>query len=278
MVHCGVVDFGSVWYSPTHHPLVQDEGRSDEEQGQTELSTEPSKRESWVSGSSCSSFLLHVFHRSYTLREQAGSSLHLQGSSRESLGPSSISSSCYTVNRVGRDAGEEWGKRGRVTVTVRKEEEDREQEDRRRRFEHEKEAVVRICRSSFHTKARSIHPEQKKPEEDQKKDQEGEYENVGFDSQRKLNGEEELYDQVKQLKNSVREVNAIVQSEGREGEGSYKAVLIHVRGEEEVGRRHYQCQEPATLYDQCERPSPLYDHPRPLSSSGGGWGGRPAWS
>ena len=65
-----------------------------------------------MSGSSCSSFLLHAFHRSYTLREQAGSSLHLQGSSRESLRPSSISSSCYTVNRVGREEGEQWERRG----------------------------------------------------------------------------------------------------------------------------------------------------------------------
>ena len=149
---------------------MQDEGRPEEEQGQTELSTEPSEREGWVSGSSCSFSLLPVFHRSYTLREQAGSSLHLQGSSRESLGPGSISSSCYTVNRVGREAGEEWGRRGRVTVTVRTEDEDREQEDRRRRFEHEKEAVVRICCSSFHTKARSIYPEQGEPEEEQKKE------------------------------------------------------------------------------------------------------------
>ena len=231
-----------------------------------------------MSGTSCSSFLLHAFHRSYTLREQAGSSLHLQGSSRESLRPSSISSSCYTVNRVGREEGEEWERRGGATVTVRREEEDRKQEDRRKRFEQEKEAVVRICQSSLHRETRNSYREHVEEYEKQDKQQEGEYEIFRFGSKGKLNCEEEVYDQVKLLKNSVREVNAIVQSEGREGEGSYKAVLIHVKGEEEVGRRHCQSEEVGRRQIQCGEPTPLYDHLRPLVNSGLGWGVGPAWS
>ena len=110
--------------------------------------------------------------------------------------------------------------------------------------------------------------------------EDGRYENVLFTGEQKAgtgddNASETVYDQVKLLRNSVREVNEIVQSEG---DGRYKAVLIHVRGDEdeEEGEEHHKEEvrlrpnsTRTTWTDQVEPLNnkdmvPLYDHPRPL--------------
>ena len=63
------------------------------------------------------------------------------------------SSSCYTVNRVGRELDNNQDFRGSVTIRVtagRDYVEEKEKEERRSRFEAEKEAVMRIYSSSLH--------------------------------------------------------------------------------------------------------------------------------
>ena len=172
--------------------------------------------------------------------------LKRRGSAEDQAAPS-LSSSCYTVNKAGGEGesrggrGEEW-RSSQVTVTVRS---GSEQEERERRFEQEKQAVVRICSSSLNT-------EEGRGSSRRERGEGRSYENIHFDSRGREDADdvETVYDQVKMLKNSVREVNEIVQSDARQGEGRYKAVLIHVRGEEEERRE-------AT-------PAPIYDHPRPL--------------
>ena len=220
---------------------------------------------------------------------------------------STSSSSCYTVNRLGREDNEDF--RGSVTIRVTTESlvgQEKEQEERRSRFEQEKEAVMRIYNTSFHTgsvagRLQNPNPTQGGTGQDrerrerrrregrkEKKDRTGEggregggggrdemedgrYENVLFTGSQKGgtgdNASETVYDQVKLLRNSVREVNEIVQSEG---EGRYKAVLIHVRGEEEEeeGGEYYREEERGRSFvserREEETGGPLYDHPRPL--------------
>ena len=225
------------------------------------------------------------------------------------------SSSCYTVNRVGRelvDNNQDF--RGSVTIRVtagRDHVEEKEKEERRSRFEAEKEAVMRIYSSSLHNtgsengkvqntiskggsgQERERRERRRREGKKEKRDRTGEggggrvkdekednrYENVLFNGEGKAvtidHTSEEVYDKVKLLRNSVREVNEIVQSEG---DGRYKAVLIHVRGDEdeEAGEEDHKeevrlrpSSRRETWTDQVEPLNnkdtvPLYDHPRPL--------------
>ena len=242
-------------------------------------------------------------YRSYTLSDEGG-----VGECGSQLSSTS-SSSCYTVNRLGREDNEDF--RGSITIRVTSERsvgQDKEQEEKRSRFEQEKEAVMRIYNTSFHTGSVARRPQNSNPTKGgtgqererrerrrregrkEKKERTGEggreggggrdemedgrYENVLFTGEQKAgtgddNASETVYDQVKLLRNSVREVNEIVQSEG---EGRYKAVLIHVRGEEEdeeeEGEEYYRENERRTSCARERRAEetvvPLYDHPRPL--------------
>ena len=244
-------------------------------------------------------------YRSYTLSDEGG-----VGECGSQLSSTS-SSSCYTVNRLGREDNEDF--RGSVTIRVttgRCLGQEKEQEERRSKFEQEKEAVMRIYNTSFHTGSVAGRPQNPIPKggtgqererrerrrregRKEKRERTGEggeggrremedsrYENVLFAGEEKGGGtgddaSETVYDQVKLLKNSVREVNEIVQSEG---EGRYKAVLIHVRGEEEeeeeeegIGEyyREEEEQRQRRRISGRERREeetvvPLYDHPRPL--------------
>ena len=225
------------------------------------------------------------------------------------------SSSCYTVNRVGRelvDNNQDF--RGSVTIRVtagRDHVEEKEKEERRSRFEAEKEAVMRIYSSSLHNtgsenvkvqntiskggsgQERERRERRRREGKREKRDRTGEggggrvkdekednrYENVLFNGEGKAvtidHTSEEVYDKVKLLRNSVREVNEIVQSEG---DGRYKAVLIHVRGDEDEEEGEDNNKEEVRLRPSSRRETwtdqveplnnkdmvPLYDHPRPL--------------
>ena len=86
--------------------------------------------------------------RSYTLSDEGGA-----GECGSQLSSAS-SSSCYTVNRIGKEDNEDF--RGSVTIRVTTGNgipvgKDKEQEERRSRFEQEKKAVMRIYNTSFHT-------------------------------------------------------------------------------------------------------------------------------
>lgn len=240
---------------------------------------------------------------SYTLSDEGGA-----GECGSQLSSAS-SSSCYTVNRIGKEDNEDF--RGSVTIRVTTGNgipvgKDKEQEERRSRFEQEKKAVMRIYNTSFHTSSgagRLINPSprlgtgqeregrERRRREGRKEKRErtgeggreggggrkeeiknGRYENVLFTGEQKPgagdDASETVYDQVKLLRNSVREVNEIVQSEG---EGRYKAVLIHIRGEEEEGGAEYYGAEEeqeggrrGKKRREEETVVPLYDHPRPL--------------
>ena len=266
--------------------------------------------------------------RSYTLSDEGGA-----GECGSQLSSAS-SSSCYTVNRIGKEDNEDF--RGSVTIRVTTGNgipvgKDKEQEERRSRFEQEKKAVMRIYNTSFHTSSgagRLINPSprlgtgqeregrERRRREGRKEKRErtgeggreggggrkeeiknGRYENVLFTGEQKPgagdDASETVYDQVRLLRNSVREVNEIVQSEG---EGRYKAVLIHVRGEEEEeeegegSEEYYRVEEREeeeerqrrriSVREKRETVVPLYDHPRPLgprptanlsSASGNSW-------
>ena len=87
-----------------------------------------------------------MLHRSYTLSDEGG-----VGDCGSQLSSTS-SSSCFTVNRVGREENEDF--RGSVTIRVttgRSLGQEKEQEERRSKFEQEKEAVMRIYNTSIHT-------------------------------------------------------------------------------------------------------------------------------
>jgi len=236
---------------------------------------------------------------SYTLSDEGG-----VGDCGSQLSSTS-SSSCYTVNRLGREDNEDF--RGSVTIRVttgRSIGQEKEQEEKRSKFEQEKEAVMRIYNTSFQTgSGRAQNPtprggtgqererRERRRREGRKEKRErtgeggggggeemedGRYENVLFAGEEKGgdagdDASETVYDQVNLLRNSVREVNEIVQSEG---EGRYKAVLIHVRGEEEEeeGSEEYYVEEEESRRRgisgrerrEEETVVPLYDHPRPL--------------
>ena len=247
-----------------------------------------------------------MLHRSYTLSDEGG-----VGDCGSQLSSTS-SSSCFTVNRVGREENEDF--RGSVTIRVttgRSLGQEKEQEERRSKFEQEKEAVMRIYNTSIHTGCVNGRPQnptgtrggtgqererrerRRREGRKEKRDRTGEgggseggggggggrdemedgrYENVLFTGEEKAGdaASETVYDQVKLLRNSVREVNEIVQSEG---EGRYKAVLIHVRGEEEEGeeseeyygeQKEEEERQRRRVPGRSESVVPLYDHPRPL--------------
>ena len=249
-----------------------------------------------------------MLHRSYTLSDEGG-----VGDCGSQLSSTS-SSSCFTVNRVGREENEDF--RGSVTIRVttgRSLGQEKEQEERRSKFEQEKEAVMRIYNTSIQTGCVNGRPQnptgtrggtgqdrerrerRRREGRKEKRDRTGEggrsegggsggggggggrdemedgrYENVLFTGEEKAGdaASETVYDQVKLLRNSVREVNEIVQSEG---EGRYKAVLIHIRGEEEEGGAEYYGAEEeqeggrrGKKRREEETVVPLYDHPRPL--------------
>ena len=270
-----------------------------------------------------------MLHRSYTLSDEGG-----VGDCGSQLSSTS-SSSCFTVNRVGREENEDF--RGSVTIRVttgRSLGQEKEQEERRSKFEQEKEAVMRIYNTSITTGCVNGRPQnptgtrggtgqererrerRRREGRKEKRDRTGEgggseggggggggrdemedgrYENVLFTGEEKAGdaASETVYDQVKLLRNSVREVNEIVQSEG---EGRYKAVLIHVMGEEEEeeegewSEEYYREEEREeeeerqrrriSVREKRETVVPLYDHPRPLgprptanltSASGNSW-------
>ena len=210
------------------------------------------------------------------------------------------------MNRVGREENEDF--RGSVIIRVttgRSLGQEKEEEERRSKFEQEKEAVMRIYNTSFHTGSVNGRPQnttsrggagqererrERRRREGRKEKRErtgegggggrdemedGRYENVLFTGEEKAacagdDASETVYDQVKLLRNSVREVNEIVQSEG---EGRYKAVLIHVRGEEEEGeeseeyygeQKEEEERQRRRVPGRSESVVPLYDHPRPL--------------
>ena len=199
--------------------------------------------------------------RSYTLSEEGVEEGGREGRGRQA----SISSSCYTVHTLGREEEATAREEGTVTVTVTTNSGHRDsrkytgKSNGKSKFEMEKEAVVRIytgrgVEDPYKGRRQAWVEEEVGRREE--KEEGREYENLRFNHRTEAD-DETVYDQVNQLKNSVREVNEIVQNGGREGrEGRYKAVLIHVRGEEEEVQDEEEEERSAMEV--------LYDHPRPL--------------